>query len=268
MSTNYARLTYQQRIGIYYLLKQKLSYRSIAIELKVSPSTISREVSRNRSGKAGYYPSTAQRKTRKRWFRRPRKLDASPSLKRFVYAALRKQWSPEQISGYLRKTFPDRGMQIATESIYTYLYVLPRGELRKELLSHLRQFRTKRRARGKGHAAHGPIPNLISIHERPPEVEDRTIPGHWEGDLIIGSKHRSALGTLVERTTRTTLMIPLVDHNATSVRKAFAKYVKKLPARTRLSMTYDRGGKMAQHKLFTEQTNIEKLGVKSFNNAI
>ncbi|MBQ0713037.1 MAG: IS30 family transposase [Porticoccus sp.] len=256
MSKNYSRLTYQNRIGIYYLLKQRMSVRSIARELNVSPSTISREIQRNRSGTA-YYPNTAQRKTQKRWHRLTRKLDSSSELRYAVFTRLRKQWSPEQISASLKRCYEDRSMHISPESIYTYLYVLPRGELKKELLGHLRQFRTKRKERGKHHAAHGPIPNLISIHERPIEVEDRTIPGHWEGDLIIGDKHQSALGTLVERTTRTTLLIPLQDKDAASVRRAFAKHVKRLPRHMKLSMTYDRGGEMAQHRLFTEETKMK-----------
>jgi len=256
MKTNYSRLTYQNRIGIYYLLKQKMSIRYIARELKVSPSTISREIQRNRSGKS-YYPNTAQRKTQSRWYKQGRKLDLCNLLREQVFSRLRKQWSPEQISATLKRSYNDKVMHISAESIYTYLYVLPRGELKKELLSYLRQFRTKRKTRGKHHAAHGPIPDLVSIHERPLEVADRTVPGHWEGDLIIGHQHQSALGTLVERTTRTTLLIPLKKKDATSVRKAFAQHVKRLPRHIKLSMTYDRGGEMAQHQLFTEQTNMK-----------
>ena len=178
-------------------------------------------------------------------------------LKQVIFKALRKQWSPEQISAYLKANYDDTTMHVAPETIYTYLYVLPRGELRKELISHLRQNRPKRRKQGKGNTAHAPIPDLISIHERPIEVEDRCVPGHWEGDLIIGDKHKSALGTLVERTTRTTLLIRLKAKDATSVRKAFAKRVKCLPKQMRLSMTYDRGGEMAQHKLFTKETKMK-----------
>jgi IS30 family transposase len=153
--------------------------------------------------------------------------------------------------------YDDEAMQVYPETIYTYLYVLPRGELKKELLGHLRQFRTRRRKRGKEHAAHAPIPDLISIHERPPDVADRSIPGHWEGDLIIGKDHHSALGTLVERTTRTTLLIPLKESDAASVRTAFARRIKCLPKQMRLSMTYDRGGEMAQHKLLTKETKMK-----------
>lgn len=256
MEASYHRLNYKNRVAIYYLKKQGCSQREIARQLDVSPSTISRELKRNHTWKY-YYPEIAQHKTRKRCFKQPRKMDKTPSLKRAVFSALRKQWSPEQISAFLKKKYDDPSMQLSPESIYTYLYVLPRGALRKELLSHLRQFRTKRRKRGNGHAAHGPIPDLISIHERPEEVADRSVPGHWEGDLIIGEGHHSALGTLVERTTRTTLLIPLKDKDAESVRKAFARRVKCLPRQMKLSMTYDRGGEMAQHKLFTKETKMK-----------
>ena len=256
MISSYRRLSYKDRVGIYFLYKQGNSQREISRQLGFSPSTISREISRNQTGKY-YYPEVAQHKARKRCFKQARKIDKFPSLKRAIYRALRKQWSPEQISAFLKKKYDDSTMHLSPESIYTYLYVFPRGSLRKELLGHLRQFRTKRRQRGKGHAAHGPIPDLVSIHERPEDVADRSIPGHWEGDLIIGEGHHSALGTLVERTTRTTLLIPLKDKDAESVRKAFARRIKYLPQQMKLSMTYDRGGEMAQHQLFTKETKMK-----------
>ena len=256
MEANYRRLHFKDRVAIYYLVKQGCSQREISRQLGVNPSTISREIKRNQLGKH-YYPEVAQHKATKRCFKQVRKMDKTPALKRAVYRALRKQWSPEQISAFLKKKYDDPSMHLSSESIYTYLYVLPRGALRKELLSHLRQFRTKRRQRGKGNAAHGPIPDLISIRERPEDVADRSVPGHWEGDLIVGEGHNSALGTLVERTTRTTLLIPLKDKDAVSVRKAFARRIKYLPKQMKLSMTYDRGGEMAQHRLFTKETKMK-----------
>lgn len=256
MEANYRRLDFKNRVAIYYLRKQGCSQREISRQLEVSPSTISRELKRNQTGKH-YFPEVAQHKAKIRCSKQGRKMDKTPALRRAVFSALRKQWSPEQISAFLKKKYHDPDMHLSPESIYTYLYVLPRGALRKELLSHLRQFRTKRRQRGKGHAAHGPIPDLISIRERPEEVADRSVPGHWEGDLIIGEGHHSALGTLVERTTRTTLLIKLKDRDAESVRKAFARRIKYLPKQMKLSMTYDRGGEMAQHKLFTKETKVK-----------
>lgn len=256
MTVKYHRLTYEKRVAIYYLTRQGCSQREIAQQLSVIPSTISRELKRNQPGKH-YFPEIAQHRAQSRCFKQTRKIDKSVTLKQVIFSSLRKQWSPEQISAYLKKRYNDTAMHVSTETIYTYLYVLPRGELKKELSNHLRQHHTIRRKRGKSHAAHGPIPDLISIHERPIEIEDRCIPGHWEGDLIIGDNHKSALGTLVERTTRTTLLIKLNDKDALTVRKAFARRVKCLPKQMKLSMTYDRGGEMAQHKLFTKETKMK-----------
>ena len=256
MSLGYTRLSFQKRIAIYYFYKQGCSQREIARQLAVSPSTICRELQRNKTGKY-YFPEIAQHKAQNRCYKLIRKLDASPLLRRAVLRSLRKQWSPEQISASLKKQYADSTMHVAPETIYTYLYVLPRGELKKELLGHLRQNRTKRRKRGKGNASHAPIPDLISIRERPDEVEDRTVPGHWEGDLIIGDSHQSALGTLVERTTRATILIKLRDRDADTVRKAFSRRIKYLPKQMRLSLTYDRGGEMAQHRLFTKETKMK-----------
>ena len=256
MTITYHRLTYKKRIALYYLYKQGCSQREIARQLDVSPSTICRELKRNKTGKR-YFPEAAEHKAQKRCFKQSRKINKSKLLKREIIKALRKQWSPEQISAFLKKKYDDKAMQLSHESIYSYLYVLPRGELRKELMNHLRQCRTKRQKRGKGNAVHAPIPDLISITERPKEVEDRCIPGHWEGDLIIGANHKSAIGTLVERTTRTTLIIKLKNKDAESVRKAFARRIKRLPKQMKLSMTYDRGGEMAQHKLLTSETKMK-----------
>jgi transposase, IS30 family len=256
MTKTYQRLTYKNRVAIYYFIQQGLSQREIARQLNVSPSTVSREIARNQAGKR-YFPEIAQHKTRDRWYRQTPKLQQNSALRRAVIQRLRKQWSPEQISADLKTAYTDTAMHISTETIYSYLYVLPRGELRKTLIRHLRQGHTRRRKRGNGNQSHAPIPDIISIHERPPEVEDRTIPGHWEGDLIVGERHQTALGTLVERTTRTTLLIRVRKRDAETVRKAFARRIKCLPKQVRLSMTYDRGGEMAQHKLFTKETKMK-----------
>lgn len=152
-------------------------------------------------------------------------------------------------------------MHVSAETIYTYLYVLPKGELKKELLKSLRQghkrrYRKDRKLRkGMGSAR---LEDMISIEERPPEVANRSVPGHWEGDLLIGGQTRpSALGSLVERTTRTTLLVPLKGKSAKEVRQAFAREMKKLPRQMRLTMTYDQGREMAEHKLFTRKTKIK-----------
>ena len=159
---------------------------------------------------------------------------------------LRQKWSPIQIAELLKKQYTtDMTMRISHETIYTYLYVLPRGELKKELLSCLRQNRKHRHTQRRGVLASRKIEDMLSIEERPGEVEDRIIPGHWEGDLIVGRYNQSALGTLVERTTRTTILIPVKSKSAEDVAKAFAKEVKKLPEQMKLTMTYDQGREMA-----------------------
>jgi IS30 family transposase len=148
-------------------------------------------------------------------------------------------------------------MHISHESIYTYLYVLPRGELKKELIGYLRQKRPIRRSRTRLNDRRGVIPEMISIEERPAEVADRAIPGHWEGDLIMGPSNRTAIGTLVERTTRTVLLVPLGAKDASSVRRAFARTMKTLPHQLALSLTYDQGREMSEHRLFTAETKIQ-----------
>jgi transposase, IS30 family len=148
-------------------------------------------------------------------------------------------------------------MRASHETIYTYLYCLPRGELKKELMSHLRRERKERQRRGTVHKMRRMIPDMVSISERPPEVKNRIIPGHWEGDLIVGKDHKSAIGTLVERTTRTTILVPLKAKDAMSVRKAFEKEIEKLPRQMKQSLTYDRGMEMFEHKLFTENTKMK-----------
>lgn len=148
-------------------------------------------------------------------------------------------------------------MQVSHESIYTYIYILPRGELRKELISYLRQGAEGRRRRKRDTDERGKIPNMVSIRERPQEAAARTVPGHWESDLLVGKENKSAIGTLVERTTRTTILVPLSAKDAETVRKEFAKAVKKLPKEACKSLTHDRGTEMSQHELFTRQTKVQ-----------
>ena len=148
-------------------------------------------------------------------------------------------------------------MRVSHETIYTYIYILPRGELRKELISYLRQGSEGRRRRYRTTEQRGKISNMVSIHERPEESKDRTIPGHWESDLIVGKDHASAVGTIVERTTRTTLLVPLKAKDAETVRIAFAKAVKHLPKEMMKTITHDRGHEMVQHELFTKGTKIQ-----------
>ena len=190
--------------------------------------------------------------------RLPKKLDTNLMLKKYVYKKLRLEWSPEEIANRLKLDYPqDNTMRISHETIYQHLYCLPRGELKKELLRGLRQERKMRHQRKNAHFKRQGIPDIISISERPEEVSDRIVPGHWEGDLIVGKDHKSAIGTLVERTTRTTLIFPLKTKDAFSVRSAMTKAFEKIPGQLKKTLTYDRGTEMSQHKLFTEETKIK-----------
>lgn len=256
----YKHLDIFERETLSQLLLRGGSLTDIAKVMGRDKSTISREISNGKLGRAGYRALTAQAfvEQRKHVARRPKKILNNPLLEIEIHKYLRRKWSPEQIANRLKKEYPNEpNMHISHEAIYTYLYVLPKGELRKELLSYLRTDRRKRQKRGQSHSKRGQIPNMITIDERPKEVEKRTIPGHWEGDLIIGADKSSALGTLVERTTRTTLLVPLKERDAKYVRRAFQREVKKLPSQMKLSLTYDRGKEMAEHELFTKNTKIQ-----------
>ncbi len=260
----YKRITPYERERIYRGIQRGKSYREIAEELLRSPSTISREINRHlyfsdipEHGYSMIYAQYFSEKSASQRRKGKGKLKKGTMLYEEVISKLKKRWSPEQISRYLSEKYEgDPGMQISHESIYTYIYVLSRGSLRKELIRYLRQSRTKRRPRGSSKRAPR-IADMISIEERPKEVEERTIPGHWEGDLIIGKGHKSALGTLVERKTRFVILVPLKAKDATTVRKAFARELKRLPAQVRKSMTYDQGSEMSEHKLFTKETKIK-----------
>jgi IS30 family transposase len=188
-----------------------------------------------------------------------RKLVLNRRLYRIVKKKLLRQWSPEQIAEYLKSRYECRNMQISAESIYTYIYIFLRRELRAEFTKELRQARKKRRKRGcsaKGQTSN--LEDMTLIDERPAEVQDRLVPGHWEGDLMIGgARAQSAMGTLIERKTRFAILVPLKSKRSEEVRKAFAKEMMKLPKELRKSLTYDQGREMAQHKLFTKQTQIK-----------
>ena len=257
----YKRLTASEREEISRMLAQKCSFQSIAKTLDRSVSTISREVGAGSCNQYTYRAGKAQtRAVRNSSKRKAGKhvLNDNVRLKRYVYRKLRQKWSPAQIAEILKMDYPtDMTMRISPESIYTYLYVLPRGTLKKELLACLRQNRKHRHKQRRGAVVKRDLEDMLSIEERPKEVEARIIPGHWEGDLIVGKSNRSALGTLVERTTRTTILIPIKNRKAETVAKAFAKAVKKLPQQMKLTMTYDQGREMASHKLFTNITGVK-----------
>jgi len=256
----YFRLSIEEREEISICKNKGMYQTKIADHIGRDPSTITREMKRYPQMYSLYRAVLAEKHARLRRFsvRKSRKLDTNLNLQTYVFKKLRLYWSPEQIASELKREYSqDMDMQISHESIYSYLYVLPRGELRKELLSYLRQRKlVRQRRKNLNRPRQEQIPDLISIEERPKEILHRTIPGHWEGDLLVGKYHDSALGSLVERTTRTTILIPLKKQDAVSVAKAFAKEVKKLPRQMKLSMTYDRGREMTAHKLFTKKSKM------------
>lgn len=255
----YKHFTIFERETLANLLVRGNSLADIAKTIGRHKSTLSREISRGKLGRAGYRALTAQFfvEQRKHIPKRPRKIQSNPLLESEIHTYLRKKWSPEQIANRLKVEYPtNSSMHISHESIYIYLFCLPKGELRKELLSYLRQAQRTRRKRGNSHSKRGQIPHMISIEERPKDVEERIVPGHWEGDLIIGKDKSSALGTLVERTTRTTLLVPLKAKDAPSVRRAFQREIKRLPQQMKVSLTYDRGKEMVEHELFTKNTKV------------
>jgi len=256
----YHRLSLEEREEISRFLILGRSLRKIARHLGRDPSTISREVSQIYFGRRGYRAVVAARRAAKRrkLQGRKRSLNKYPRLKRIILSKLKAYWSPEQIANYLKNRYPDdMNLQISHETIYAYLYILPRGWLKKELLAYLRQQR-KHRIKHSFKRNQGPrIPDLVSIDQRPKEADNRIIPGHWEGDMLIGKHKKSALGTLVERTTRTTVLVPLKSHHAPDVRTGFVKEANALPKLFKKSLTYDRGREMVEHKLFTKATKIK-----------
>jgi len=254
----YHHLSVMEREELSRMLAAGSSLRATAQALKRAPSTLSRELTRHWTSPATYRAVPAHQRAQ-RWAhrpRKPRKLAAQPRLRRAVFTLLAQRWSPEQIAHGLPQRYPDEPtMRISHEAIYTYLYVLPRGTLKRELTRSLRQRHRFRRPH-KVRLVPRPIQDIVSIEERPAEVADRTVPGHWEGDLLVGHANGSALGTLVERTTRFTLLVPLTAKDAATVRQAFARELRTLPAQLRRSLTYDQGPEMREHRLFTKQTKM------------
>ena len=235
------------------------SARSIAKLLGRSPSTVSREISRN----GGYDRYRAALADEQAWVRarRPKrcKLANSPPLRRAVARKLRLNWSPEQIAGWLKRAHPEDGFyHVSHESIYRSLFVQTRGVLKKELLRHLRSKRTIRRSQRAGLDGdrRGQITDLVSIRERPAAAEDRAVPGHWEGDLLSGSKN-SYIATLVERHTRYVTLAKVANKDTQTVVSALIKQAKTLPNELYKSLTWDRGKELADHRRFTLATNIE-----------
>ena len=234
------------------------SIRRIAVSLGRAPSTISREVRRN-GGCRAYRASEADTRAWERALRpKPCRLARHPELRWGVAQKLALQWSPQQISGWLKREFAsDQDMQVSHETIYRSLFVQTRGVLKKELMAHLRTARQMRQAKG-GTAKNGlgQIVDAVSIRERPAEAEDRAVPGHWEGDLLSGANNTHMV-TLVERHTRFAMLVKVPSKDTVTVVGALAKHVRKLPAELRRSLTWDRGKEMADHKAFTVATDVK-----------
>jgi IS30 family transposase len=240
-------------------LASNVSLRAIALQLQRAPSTISREVKRN-GGLDQYRASAAEQAA---WERahRPKacKLVDHPFLQRVVAHKLQLQWAPQQIAGWLQHQYPgEEDKHVSHETIYKSLFIQARGALKKELMQHLRTQRTIRRSKQatQKHKGLGQITNMVSIRERPASVEDRAVPGHWEGDLIAGGKN-SYIATLVERYTRYVMLAKVPDKETETVINALLKQAKKLPNELYKSLTWDRGKEMADHQRFSLATDIK-----------
>jgi transposase, IS30 family len=264
----YRTLNSEDRIKIETLLSTGFNKAWVAVRLGVNPSTISREVARGKSSCGEYIAKTASSKSRKRLSSRKlgqRRLfgECNSKLKDYIHEKLKLTWSPNQIAKSLKKEFnSDMSMQISHEAIYQYIYVLPKGSLKKELVESLRRGHKYRRLSKKKQDLfdenRGKIADMLSIHERPAEVADRTVPGHWESDLIIGKYKQSAIATLVERTTRYTIIVELPKgKKALEVRAAITEEVKNIPQHLRKTLTHDQGKEMSQHKQFTIDTDMK-----------
>jgi len=252
-------LTLAEREEISRGLMAGLSVRRIASSLGRAPSTVSREIDRN-GGQRVYRASTADEAASDR-ARRPKncKLALHPALARLVAQKLQLEWSPRQIAGWLRRSYPDdETRQVSHETIYRTLFIQARGALKKELLQHLRRTRGMRRSRHHTQKTsdHGRITNTVSIRQRPAEAEDRAVPGHWEGDLFFGS-HNSQIATLVERQTRYLILAKVPSKDSETVVNALIKQAHKLPRELYRSLTRDRGKEMADHKRFSLATDIQ-----------
>lgn len=257
------KLTLEERIKIKTFLECLLIPSQIAKKLDRHRSTITRELNKwgIKKNHQDYDPHLAQ------WFsidnfgvvhRNEVKLEKNPKLLKLVIKKLKLRWSPQQISGWLSIKFPnDNFMSISHESIYKYIYSVARGELKKELTSYLRFEKAKRKSIVGSRKNTIKIKDRVSISHRPEQVNDRIVPGHWESDLIIGKDRKTAIGTIVERTTRFAILVPLKNRTAPQIRKAFARELKKFPKELAKTMTHDNGTEMAEHKLFTKQTQID-----------
>ncbi|MES2207131.1 MAG: IS30 family transposase [Pseudomonadota bacterium] len=258
MRKSYEQLSAEERA---YIMLKRLEHKGvgeISRDLSRSASTISREIKRGLVD--GKYNASYAGKHSKSLRYNPRtvkKLHPDSVLYQVVHALLKVYCSPEQIAGVLKDMHPgDSRSCVSHETIYSAIYVMPRGELKSELIACLRHGRGTRRPRSGGTDRRGQIPDMTSIHVRPPEVEDRQVAGHWEGDLIKGTANRSSVGTLVERTSGLVLLAKMEDGTAQSAVIGFSTVLQRIEVGMRKTLTYDRGKEMSQHKQLTEQTGM------------
>ena len=258
MTRRFRQMQAEERVTLAALRQQGRSLRQIGQVLGRSAGSLSRELARN--ALAGEYSSRSAQQAfeRRRCNARPRpKLDPEGELWPLVSHMLGWLWSPQQIAQTLRSMWPENPeLHVSHETIYNAIYAYPKGELRKELIACLRQGKSTRRARSAGEDRRGQIPEMVSIHVRPPEVNDRLMPGHWEGDLIKGAGNKSSVAVLVERSTRLVLLAKMPDATAESALAAFTAKLNSIAAPLRQTLTYDQGKEMARHRELARATNI------------
>jgi IS30 family transposase len=273
MGKIYQQLSIEERTMIQTQLEMGIKPAAIALGLNRSASTLSRELRRNgwsrpkarrypgRPSVAGGYRAQAAHKRAHACTVRARvarRLRPGTAVWDQVIHYLKAGYSPEQIAGTLTLVNAETPtLQVSHETIYTAIYAMPRGELRTEVIGWLRFGHAKRRPRARGEDRRGQIPDMVSIHDRPPEIEERLVPGHWEGDLIKGAHNRSAVGTLVERTTLFTVLSRMDNASADAALNGFSHVLNRIEAQQRLSLTYDQGREMAAHKRLTEATGVK-----------
>ena len=267
MTNKYSQLTSEHRLTIQSMLSQGSSMRGVAAALSVSPSTVSREIKRSDAGDGGWYlavkgdRSRSAGRTAAGSSRRKLGSDFSSPCWRIVLSGLNVGWSPEQIAGRLKRassTGDQLTPRVSHETIYNAIYSLPRSATRTELVKQLRQSRAgrRRRTRARGGSRFTGIQNMVPIALRPEEVEPRSVPGHWEGDLIKGAANKSSVGTLVERTSRYVMLVKLDGADARSVLDGFSRRLRSVPEPLRKSMTYDQGTEMSLHQTLAKRLAI------------
>ena len=270
MGSKYSQISAEERGVIMAMKDRGESDRAVARALGRASSTISRELARNvhtpsllpyRMGRPprAYDAFHAGKRARRLRFmrRRRRKLHADSLLWEHVCGLLALRWSPQQIACTLRRQYPDHPTwHVSHETIYTAIYAMPRGELRRGLIALLRQHKCERRPRGQGANRRGRFADLPSIHSRPPEVEERLVPGHWEGDFLKGKADRSAVGVLVDRRTLFLILVKMDGSTAREALEGFTRAFAPLPPEARKTLTYDQGKEMALHRLLAEQTGL------------